>query len=757
MTDRLLATGTYPYSIAIGDFNGDGKQDLAVTGGVGTVTTLLGNGDGTFTPTSSSPAAGYAPDSIAIGDFNGDGIQDLAVANLTGDTVTILLGNGDGTFTPAAARLATGIYPVSIVVGDFNGDGIPDLAVANDSSNTVTILLGNGDGTFTAAPVSPATGSEPNSITVGDFNGDGIPDLAVASEGSFTVTILLGNGDGTFTPTTASLATVTYSDSITVGDFNGDGIPDLAVLNEGSDTVSILLGKGDGTFIPTAMSLATGGYYNSIAVGDFNGDGIPDLAVLNESNTVSIQTAQRTQTATATVTGISPVGSYGHLVDANYLGNSFYKSSLSSTTRLLIQPAITWATPAAISYGTALGATQLDATSPVAGSFSYLPAAGTVLGVGPQTLKATFTPTDTTDYATTSASVPLNVTQVTPSITWQTPAAISYGTALTATQLDATSPVAGSFSYSPVAGTILGVGAQTLKATFTPTDTTDYATTSASVPLNVTQATPAIALLTSASTAILTNAVTFTANVTSSAGTPSGTVSFYDGTTLLGFGTLASGVATYTTSGLAANAHTISAVYSGDTLFSTITSGLLAETVEDFTIAPASGSGSATASSAGRATYTLSFTPTIGTTFVGVISFAVSGLPSGATATFSPATLPANSAANSVTLTVTLPSQAAALPASNPFRSGSLPAALGVILLPFAVKRNTLRQNGALRGLKRIGRLTLLSIAIVWVAALSGCGGGQPAPGPTAQTYSLTVTATSGSLSHSTTVNLIVQ
>src|SRR5206468_4122634 len=113
----------------------------------------------------------------------------------------------------------------------------------------------------------------------------------------------------------------------------------------------------------------------------------------------------------------------------------------------------TWATPAAITYGTGLSPLQLNASSPVPGTFTYSPAAGVVLRVGQQTLSVTFTPTDTTDYTTATTSVTLTVNQGTPSITWATPAAITYGTALSAAQLDASSPVAGTFKYSPAAGT----------------------------------------------------------------------------------------------------------------------------------------------------------------------------------------------------------------------------------------------------------------------------------------------------------------
>jgi RHS repeat-associated protein len=155
-------------------------------------------------------------------------------------------------------------------------------------------------------------------------------------------------------------------------------------------------------------------------------------------------------------------------------------------------PVITWATPAAITYGTALSATQLDATANVAGTFAYSPAAGTVLAAGSQTLNVTFTPTDSADYTTATASVTLTVNKATPVITWATPGSITYGTALSATQLDATANVAGTFAYSPAAGTVLTAGSQTLNVTFTPTDSTDYTTATASVTLTVNKATPGI-------------------------------------------------------------------------------------------------------------------------------------------------------------------------------------------------------------------------------------------------------------------------
>jgi hypothetical protein len=166
--------------------------------------------------------------------------------------------------------------------------------------------------------------------------------------------------------------------------------------------------------------------------------------------------------------------------------------NLSASTQVTITPAgstnvptIAWSTPAPITYGTALSGTQLSATANVGGTFAYTPAAGTVLKAGTQTLSVTFTPTDMTTYSAATASVQLAVNQATPTIAWATPAAITAGTAISATQLDATASLPGSFMYNPVAGTVLAAGTQLLTTVFSPTDSTDYSSATAQTSLVV--------------------------------------------------------------------------------------------------------------------------------------------------------------------------------------------------------------------------------------------------------------------------------
>ncbi len=194
---RCYATGKSPEAVAVGDFNGDGKPDLAVANGLdATVGIFLNKGDGTFRDMVAYPV-GKGPIWIAVGDFDGDGKPDLAVADFYGEDehgrLSLLRGKGDGTFEPEL-KLAAGPAPVAVVSADFDGDGRPDLAVAENGGGvgkTVTVLRGLGGMKF-AAPVEVEVPQSPNALAVGDMDGNGKPDLVVATTQGLVILHNLG-------------------------------------------------------------------------------------------------------------------------------------------------------------------------------------------------------------------------------------------------------------------------------------------------------------------------------------------------------------------------------------------------------------------------------------------------------------------------------------------------------------------------------------------------------------------------------------
>jgi hypothetical protein len=310
-----FATGSSPISVKIGDFDGDGKPDLAVTNFNSNTVSIFRNTSSSGNITTGSFAAkvdfatGSNPSSIAIGDLDGDGKFDLAVTNFNSNTVSILRNTSSsgiintGSFA-AKVDFTTGTNPNSLAIGDLDGDSKPDLAVANYGSNTVSVYRNiSSSGSITtgsfAAKVDFATGALPFSVAIGDLDGDGKPDLAVTNSGSNTVSVLHNTSSsgiitvGSF-DTKVDFTTGTTPWSVAIGDLDGDGKPDLEVANSGSNTVSVLRNTSSsgsitiGSFA-TKVDFTTGTNPASISIGDLDGDGKPDLAVANQgSNTVSV-------------------------------------------------------------------------------------------------------------------------------------------------------------------------------------------------------------------------------------------------------------------------------------------------------------------------------------------------------------------------------------------------------------------------------------------------------------------------------------
>ena len=270
-----------PQAVAGADFNGDGKLDLAVAkdnfgGDNKTLSIMLNNGDGTFAP-GVDYVAGTGSYAVVTGDFNHDGKQDVAIPNLNESTISVFLGNGDGTLR-GPVDYPVYANPKGLITGDFNNDGKLDLLAFPQGGFTMSLLLGNGDGTF-QNHVDIADGNGVSEVKAGDFNGDGKLDLAIVEYG-YKVSVWLGNGDGTF-QSPRTLTAGNYPCSLAVGDFNGDGKADLAVsifCDTENSPFNVLLGNGDGTFQTPLQQYDSGMYGNSLVAADFDGDGKLDLA-----------------------------------------------------------------------------------------------------------------------------------------------------------------------------------------------------------------------------------------------------------------------------------------------------------------------------------------------------------------------------------------------------------------------------------------------------------------------------------------------
>lgn len=372
--DEYPSGGSGATFVAIADLNGDGKLDLVVSncaGGAtgcgsdgasaGSVGVLLGNGDGTFRPAVTYSTGAYNSSSVAIADVNGDGHPDLLVASQCADSacnstgsVAVLLNHGDGSFQAAVNYKSGAPGTSSVAVADVNGDGHPDILLANQCPDAlcsagVSVLLGTAKGTFQPAVNYPTGGGITDSIALADVDGNGTVDIVVTNQCSQglvcnttgdhgSVSVLLGNGNGTFQTPVSYLTNGALTKSLVIKDLNGDGIPDLAVINTcanatcaptPSGPLDIFWGNGDGTFQPP-VSFATGnsgGVFADVAAADLTGGGRPDLVVvdgppgasvlLNNYTRVALTSSanpaslNENVTLTATVTGssnITPTG-----------------------------------------------------------------------------------------------------------------------------------------------------------------------------------------------------------------------------------------------------------------------------------------------------------------------------------------------------------------------------------------------------------------------------------------------------------------
>jgi hypothetical protein len=328
-------TNTFTSGIVSGDFNQDGIPDIAAmsqgsTGNDGDVAVFLGNGDGTFRGPVDN-VLGTFPVSIAVGDFDGDGILDVATVDYFANVADISLGNGDGTFkTPVAYRV--GLGPYCIATGKLKKDGFLDLVVANGDGNTMSVLLGRGDGTFRSQQVYP-TGLQPEFVAIGDVNMDGKADILIANYGDPSVGVFLNNGNGTFQDQ-VSYPVGGPDAGIAIGDLDGDGIPDVAVSYYHPSKVGVLHGIGNGSFgAPLEFdTYQKQGYEVNLA--DLNGDGSPDIISADINASISVLLNQTSASTTISNIAVSGSPSDQKQIVAQYSGDFRYKKSKSKAVQV---------------------------------------------------------------------------------------------------------------------------------------------------------------------------------------------------------------------------------------------------------------------------------------------------------------------------------------------------------------------------------------------------------------------------------------
>jgi hypothetical protein len=801
-------------TLVTGDFNGDGRKDVLTSDGV----LRLGNGDGSFAAgTQALPAGGAQIQAMAAGDFNGDATQDVAVLIQGTGGVTIYAGSGSGTFTQGSSYAST-LNASSLLSTDLDRDGRADLVVGRGSNGAfgpggddwyLQILMGRGNGTFVGAPLTLNTAigaggagswtldAIPSSswFAAADFDGDGKPDLLAPRSGSLSapsptgLSVAHGNGDGTFA-TPVNSATTFVASVVAATDVNADGKQDavFAGYNGTTVTVGVLTGAGNGSLgseadypLPAGSGVPAG-----LAIGDFNGDGAKDIAVALIGGTIcgntctpgvytllgkpdhTFQSPVRTDTSNRPLIATGDLDGNGRsdlvVADAGVFGATptpglmhFYYGNANGSFTALDPPGV------AARYRSGVTVTDInhdglpDVVTGSAASVGGDDFVETVVNDNPnggsnfvdRNFRSDFgvDPLPTLAVGDFDGDTKADVAYFIPG----GPSGILYGSTSgdgTLTNQDhlGISPAnpGGAFAIDLNGDGRMDilVGDRNARGVIALVNQASAVTTPSAT---------STALTAAPNPATAGQSVTLTATVTATGGgTPSGSVTFFDGGTSLGSGTLsAQGVATLAVATLATASHAVTASYAGNSSFAASTSSAVAVVVSaaptaDFTLTRAPVSQSVAAGQS--ATSTLTLTPSGG--FSGTVTLACSGLPSSANCAFAPASvaLGASAATSTVTISTTVRSALNLLPGGGLLLAG--------LLVPMLPRRRRLRLSTRLRaGSMLFGALLLASCG----GGGGTSGGGTTAPtGTTAGSYTVTVTATSGAISHSVTFALTV-
>jgi hypothetical protein len=779
----VIGTGPFPvldFNAAIlsfADVNGDGKLDLVANAGTSIVETALGKGDGTFSPGGTTDiSAIQEPDTVVLLDVNNDGKPDLIVG---GATLGVFLSNGDGTFAPPAvgAQYVTDfVQDYSLVVGDFNNDGVNDIALLGFNYHSISLFFNTGKGGFRGAPVVAAEGDPhaANSVllTSGTYTANGYdsPLLSYAGTNSTDLVTLLNDGKGNFTNVQALPAYPVNADYFEPihADFNGDGLEDIVYADQ-TGGVWVALSKGDGTFAtPVSAGLpatACPVYYG--AAGDLDGDGKPDLII--------------------PYGGDAACGSSGGGVSGYYValskGDGTFRAPVFTATGTELYKLVL----GDLNGDGKLDLVLVDDPFDVGSGFQVSYAAGNGDGTfnAPSIIQQNDLVSDVSiadinndgkpDLVLSSEEVQGNdistggIVLITGNGdgTFNTPSQIAIGNFFFGIQVadmnnDGNADIVATLyepsSYPIYYGgmvTLLGYGNgqfaapynsfESLVSTlpmvgnFVNDNAPDVMTSTAyGTALFIGQGGGTLALSTSSLFINFGTAETLTATLTNSITNlraATGTVSFYDGTTLLGTAGLSSGTAVLTVSSLTVGRHKVYAVYSGDTNFNTATSAssiiTVAALAPAFSLSGTPATLSVTASATGIVTLNL----TANATFSGSVTLSCSGMPSNGSCSINPGSvLLAAGASSAATLVISTSTAHAELNRStDPWRTpaASLATLLGVIF----VRR------------RRVRMLAVLGVGLMlsFGAMFTGCSNnnnGSSGPTVKAGTYTLTVTAT---------------
>jgi FG-GAP-like repeat/Abnormal spindle-like microcephaly-assoc'd, ASPM-SPD-2-Hydin len=717
-----------------GDFNGDGKLDVVTSNrGSTSVTMFLGNGDGTFQAGQVINVAGSftGPFGLAVGDINNDGHLDLVVTSLFANTsggVAVLLGKGDGTFQPAVVFTNDHGAASSVALADVNGDGNLDLLAGEDGSGGgIEVFIGKGDGTFQNPVVYGASLGGIDQVSVADMNGDGKIDLVVTNESS--VSILLGNGNGTFqNPASQSIP---GSEGLVIADFDGDNKLDVAVTGFPSG-IFFMKGNGDGTLqAPISIGVGTD---RALEIGDFNGDGKLDLVAQDAAgNKLDFFVGNGDGTFQAVQSFGNDVGFMFTFAVGNFTSGAglAVAAADSGSNMLFFQPEV-----------------EVSPTSMDFGSVS----------VGATSAMQTFTVTNAT-------SVTVNITAVTIA---ETGVSADF-------QRGATTCI----------GALAAAGTCTIEVTFAPTVTGPLTAS-----LQVTDdaaGSPQSAALTGTATAPVAATSTLSVSSLTFAATVSGSPSASQMVTLTNNGGVALGITSIVLAGtnpgdfmesnscgssLAASANctitvTLQPTAGGarsatitltDTAANSPQSIALAGTGEDFTLNVTTPT--QTISPGGTANIQVAITPLGG--FVGLVTLTCMGAPVGATCNVMPSSFTPTGMVTNVTVSLVTKGQlfvppdflSFRRPLGNPWAHPFAASALLLLLLMLAfAARGQLASSFGRLGRPRMA-VIFFAVILVGLLGLAGCGSsGGVAPG----NHSLTITASSGALSHSSTITVVVK